>query len=75
MTGQAAVCVWGTACVGSVGGKVRGFGEDGIKQCGEGDVGIESHGETLDVIGQKTVRLVSATERIEIGADKEILMK
>lgn len=74
VAGQSAFVATGKSFVASAGEKVSVFGEDGIKLFAKGDVRVESHRETLDLIGQKTVRLVSATERIEIAADKEIVI-
>nr|WP_235616159.1 DUF2345 domain-containing protein [Burkholderia thailandensis] len=74
VAGQSAFVATGKSFVASAGEKVSVFAQSGIKLFSKDAVQIESHRETLDLIGQKTVRLVSATERIEIAADKEILI-
>ncbi|WP_156442974.1 DUF2345 domain-containing protein, partial [Burkholderia sp. MSMB1552] len=74
VAGQSAFVATGKSFVASAGEKVSVFAQDGIKLFAKDAVQIESHHETIDLIGQKTVRIVSATERIEIAADKEILI-
>ncbi|WP_157639268.1 DUF2345 domain-containing protein, partial [Burkholderia ubonensis] len=66
----------GKSLLASIGQKLSLFVQNaGIKLfAGKGKVEIQAQSDSIEVTAQKSVKLLSATEKIEIAADQEILL-
>ena len=65
----------GNSWLASVGNKLSFFVQQGIKVfSGKGKVEIQAHDNNIEIIADKTLKVISANDRIEIAADKEILL-
>ncbi|PHV22397.1 type VI secretion system tip protein VgrG [Janthinobacterium sp. BJB446] len=75
-TGEDANLAVGKSLIASVKEKISLFAYNaGIKLfASKGKVEIQAHGGDIDIIAEKVLRLLSATDRIEIFAKKEIIL-
>ena len=65
----------GNSWLGSIGNKLSFFVQQGVKIfSGKGKVEIQAHDNNIEIIADKTLKVISANDRIEIAADKEILL-
>ena len=65
----------GKSWLASIGQKMSLFVQEGIKVfSGKGKVQIEAHNNGMDIIADKTLKVISANDKIEIAAEKEILI-
>jgi len=75
-SGQSVHVAAGESLIGSIGQKLSLFVQNaGMKLfAGKGKVEIQAQSDNVEVTAQKAVKVVSATDRIEIAADQGILL-
>ncbi|MBJ9691313.1 type VI secretion system tip protein VgrG [Burkholderia vietnamiensis] len=75
-SGQSVHVAAGKSLIGSIGQKLSLFVQNaGMKLfAGKGKVEIQAQSDNVEVTAQKAVKVVSATDRIEIAADQGILL-
>ncbi|MBN3740386.1 type VI secretion system Vgr family protein [Burkholderia sp. Tr-20355] len=75
-SGQSVHVAAGKSLIGSIGQKLSLFVQNaGMKLfAGKGKVEIQAQSDNIEVTAQKAVKVVSATDRIEIAADQGILL-
>ncbi|WP_063547471.1 type VI secretion system Vgr family protein [Burkholderia territorii] len=75
-SGQSVHVATGKSLIGSIGQKLSLFVQNaGMKLfAGKGKVEIQAQSDNVEVTAQKAVKVVSATDRIEIAADQGILL-
>jgi type VI secretion system secreted protein VgrG len=76
VSGQAVHLAAGRSWLGSVADQLSLFVQNaGMKLfAGKGRIEIHAHGDNLELTAQKTVKVLSATEQIEVAAKQEILL-
>lgn len=76
VSGQSTHIAAGKSLLASVSEKISLFVPNaGMKLfAGKGKVEIQAHSDNIELTAQKSVKLISATERIEVAADQEILL-
>ncbi|MBJ9664677.1 type VI secretion system Vgr family protein [Burkholderia gladioli] len=76
ISGQSTFIASGKSLVASVAEKISLFVQNaGMKLfAAKGKVEIQAHSDDIELIAQKTVKVLSATEKIEVAAQQEILL-
>ncbi|NIE84210.1 MULTISPECIES: type VI secretion system Vgr family protein [unclassified Burkholderia] len=76
VSGQSTFIASGKSLVASVAEKISLFVQNaGMKLfAAKGKVELQAHSDNIEVTAQKTVKVLSATERIEVAAQQEILL-
>ena len=65
----------GNSWLASIANKMSFFVQQHIKIfSGKGKIEIQAHDNNIEIIADKTLKVISANDRIEIAADKEILL-
>ncbi|WP_421376051.1 type VI secretion system Vgr family protein [Paraburkholderia sp. DD10] len=76
VSGQGTHIATGKSLIASVAGKLSLFVQNaGMKLfAGKGKVEVQAHSDNIELTAQKTMKLLSATEKIEAAAKQEILL-